>query len=223
MERPLDPGELEKRNRRYFDGPFAAFYDFYMSRPRVSELGARTFWNSSTQPYYASMNAIAEAPAGATIVDAPCGSGVAFRALEPEQDVRYRGYDLSPGMLERAKRRADELGLEQIELAEADATALPLEDGTADLFLSYFGLHCFPDPEAALAEAARCLVPGGRLVGAMIVRGRRPLDRLRVRPYRGAFGPVGFEEDLVGWLRRSGFSVIETDRRGVFAVFRAVH
>jgi SAM-dependent methyltransferase len=133
--------------------------------------------------------------------------------------VRYLGFDISPRMLDQARRHADRLGLHQVELAQADAESLPLEDACADLFLSYFGLHCFRHPDAALREAARCLRPGGRLVGSTIVLGDRRLDRLRVRPGVGAFGPVGTEADLDRWLSVAGIADVEIDRRGVFAVF----
>jgi ubiquinone/menaquinone biosynthesis C-methylase UbiE len=209
-----------ERNRRVFDGAIGAVYGAYIRRERLARLIAWVLWGSDTRPFYASMAAIGQVADGGTIVDAPCGSGVAFRALGPGHRVRYLGFDLSPRMLDRARRHADRLSLHQVELAEADAESLPIEDASADLFLSYFGLHCFPHPDAAVREAARCLRPGGHLVGSTIVLGNRRLDRLRVRPGAGAFGAVGSEADLEGWLSDAGFAGVEIDRRGVFAVFR---
>jgi ubiquinone/menaquinone biosynthesis C-methylase UbiE len=212
---------VRERNRRVFASPFGAVYDFYIRRERLSQLIARLAWHSDIRPFFASMAAIPAVPDGSTVVDAPCGSGVALRALRPEQRVRYLGYDLSPDMLRRARRHAKELGLDQVELVEADAESLPLEDAGAGLFLSYFGLHCLPDPAAALQEAARCLRPDGRLVGSTIVVGTRPLDRLRVRPGAGAYGAVGTEADLRAWLAGAGMVQIALDVRGVFAHFEA--
>ena len=211
--------ELKERNRRLFDGRLAGVYDFYMRRERVSRAWARLAWGSDVRHYYASMVTIGEVPDGGTIIDCPVGSGVALRGLRPEQRVRYLGFDLSAGMLYRAKREAVRLGLGQVELAAADATDLPVEDDAADLFLSYFGLHCFPDPRAAIAEAMRCLKPDGRLVGASIVTGDRLLDRVRVRPNTGLLGPVGSEEDLRRWLEEAGARNLKLDRRGLFVVF----
>jgi ubiquinone/menaquinone biosynthesis C-methylase UbiE len=204
-----------------FASPFGAVYDFYMRREWLSRVVARLAWHSDIRPFYASMAAIPAVPDGCTIVDAPCGSGVALRALRPGQRVRYLGYDLSPQMLQRARRRAEKLGLDQIELAEADAESLPFPEGGADLFLSYFGLHCVPDPAAALREASRCLRPNGRIVGSTIVLGNRPLDRIRVRPGAGAYGPVGTKRDLHGWLTDAGLAEIALEVRGVFAYFEA--
>lgn len=213
---------IKERNRRAFDGPLAGIYDFYMRRERVSRLWGRLVWGSDTRPYYASMVTIGAVPDGGTIIDCPCGSGVALRGLRPEQRVRYLGFDLSRGMLYRAKREAVRRGLGQVELATADAADLPVGDGTADLFLSYFGLHCLPDPAAGISEAVRCLKPGGRLVGASIVTGDRLLDRVRVRPNTGLLGPVGSEDDLRRRLEDAGVGGVKLDRRGVFAVFGGV-
>jgi SAM-dependent methyltransferase len=212
---------IRERNRRVFASPFGAVYDLYIQREPLSRLIARLAWHSDIRPFYASMAAISALPDGSTIIDAPCGSGVAFRALRAGQRVRYLGYDLSAEMLRRARRRAEKLRLNQVELVEADVESLPLDDGSADLFLSYFGLHCLPDPAAALREAARCLRPGGRLVGSTIVLGTRPLDRLRVRPGAGAYGPVGDGADLREWLTGAGMAKIAIDVRGVFAYFEA--
>jgi ubiquinone/menaquinone biosynthesis C-methylase UbiE len=210
-----------ERNRRVFDGAFGAIYASYIKRERLARLIAGLAWGSDVRPFYVSMAAIGAVANGGTIVDAPCGSGVAFRGMRPRQRARYLAFDLSPQMLGRARRYAAELGLHQVEFAEADAEALPLEDSSADLFLSYFGLHCFPHPDAAVREAARCLRPDGRLVGSTIVLGERRLDRLRVRPGVGGFGAVGTEADLRRWLADAGLEDARVDRRGVFAVFAA--
>jgi ubiquinone/menaquinone biosynthesis C-methylase UbiE len=213
--------DARERNRRLFDGAFGAVYGSYIRRERLARVIARLAWGSDVRPFYASMAAIGGLPDGGTIVDAPCGSGVAFRALRADQRVRYLAFDLSPVMLDRARRYATELGLAQVELAVADAEALPVDDATVDLFLSYFGLHCFEHPEVAVREAARCLRTGGRIVGGTIVLGERRLDRLRVRPGVGGFGAIGTDGDLRRWLAGAGLADAHIDRRGVFAFFAA--
>jgi len=221
MPAELDRDETVRRNRRFFDGPFGPVYSFYMEHEAVSRLVARVVWGSDVRPFYASMRAISEQTANATVVDAPCGAGVAFRAIDPHRQPRYLAVDLSDRMLERARRRAAELGLDRIEFQRADAREIPLADGEADLFCSYFGLHCVPDPDAALREAERCLRPGGRLIGGTIVTGPSLRQRLLVRVGHGAFGPVGDARELRRWLDSPRFADVELDERGAFVYFSA--
>jgi ubiquinone/menaquinone biosynthesis C-methylase UbiE len=91
-------------------------------------------------------------------------------ALAPNQDVRYVAGDLDEEMLARAKRRADEQGLRQVEFVPADMQNLPFADGVADVFLSYSGLHMVKDPGSAVSEIGRCLKSGGRLIGCTLLR-----------------------------------------------------
>jgi ubiquinone/menaquinone biosynthesis C-methylase UbiE len=201
-------------------GPFGAFYDFYIERPWLMQAIGRLLWGIDSSILYASMEPIARAPAGATIVDVPCGGGVAFRALSPAQDVRYLAVDLSPQMLRRAKRRAGARSLEQVELLEADMTELPFADGEVDLFLSYSGLHMIPDPERAVAEMARCLKPGGELIGTAFFSdvSRRARALFRVGSYSGHPLPPN-REDLRAWLEAAGFEQPTIGPQAGFAAF----
>jgi len=125
-------------------------------------------------------------------------------------------------MIRRARKRASARGLAGIELVEADATEIPEPTGSADLFLSYWGLHCFDDPAAALAEAARVLKPGGRLVGTCFVRGDDSIrQRLLVRPHVGDFGSIGSEAEVHEWLLAAGFEVLGAQRSGPMLLFEA--
>jgi ubiquinone/menaquinone biosynthesis C-methylase UbiE len=136
-------------------GPFGGFYDFYIERPWLMRSIGRVVWGIDASVLYTSMKPISHLADSATILDVPCGGGVAFRALRPDQDVRYVAGDLSEKMLSRARHRARTRSLNQIELLTADMTALPFPDGQADLFLSYSGLHMINDPEQAINEIAR--------------------------------------------------------------------
>ncbi|HEY5709390.1 MAG TPA: class I SAM-dependent methyltransferase [Solirubrobacterales bacterium] len=206
----------------FYASPFGVAYSAYMERPRLSRVIGRVVWGGDSSRYYASMNAVAEVPDGGTVVDCPCGAGPAFRAVPRDGSIRYVAADLSPSMLRRARKRARQRGRTGIEIVEADATALPLPADSADLFLSFWGLHCYDDPAGALAEAARVLKPGGRLVGASFVRGRESLrQRLLIKPGVGAFGQVGTQQELEDCLAAAGFGQVGIERSGPMLFFEA--
>ena len=79
------------------------------------------------------------------------------------QGVRLTGIDLSPRMLEGAKRRARQLGVEA-ELLVGDAGRLDFPDAEFDTVVCTFSLCAVPDDAAAVAEMVRVLRPGGRLL-----------------------------------------------------------
>ncbi|HEX5375213.1 MAG TPA: class I SAM-dependent methyltransferase [Solirubrobacterales bacterium] len=206
----------------FYASPLGAAYSAYMERPWLSRAIGRLLWGGDSGRYYESMNAVAEVPDGGTAVDCPCGAGPAFRAVPADSAIRYVAADLSPSMLRRARKRARLRGLTGLEILKADATALPLPAASADLFLSFWGLHCYDDPAGALAEAARVLKPAGRLVGASFVRGDESLrQRLLIKPGVGAFGQVGTQQELEDWLAAEGFGQVGIERSGPMLFFEA--
>ena len=81
---------------------------------------------------------------------------------------RVTGYDIAPGMLQRARTNRDAAGAGRdvpgVELAESPAQDLPLADRTVDLVISRMVFWALADPVAALREWQRVLVPAGRIV-----------------------------------------------------------
>lgn len=206
-----------------FDGPFGRRYDAYIKRPLLAGLIGRALWGADPGPMYELMRAIEDVPDGATILDAPCGGGLAFRELRAGRDVRYVALDLSEGMLARARDEARRRGLDQVELVRGDVQRMPFDDEFADLTLSMNSLHCLPDPAGAVTELVRCTRRGGRLVGSMLVlgAGRRQDLALRHAEANGIGGPGGTREDLERWLGAAGLEGVGVGASGAIAVFDA--
>jgi ubiquinone/menaquinone biosynthesis C-methylase UbiE len=201
-------------------GPFGACYDFYIERAWLMRLIGRVVWGIDASVLYASMEPISHIADGATILDVPCGGGVAFRALRHDQDIRYIAGDLSEKMLSRAKRRASRRSLNQIEVLAANMTALPFPDGQADLFLSYSGLHMVDDPEQAIHEIARCLKPGGQLIGTtFLAQGPRRARALFGIGSRSGHPLPPRREDLHRWLIHAGMVDVAIGPQSGFAAF----
>lgn len=109
----------------------------------------------------ASLVDFAEVSRGEVVLDVACGTGVvAITAGRRGADVR--GIDLSPVLLEDARRNAAVIHAE-IEFLEGDVEVLPYADSTFDVVLSQFGHMFAPRPEIAIAEMLRVLKPGGRI------------------------------------------------------------
>jgi SAM-dependent methyltransferase len=99
--------------------------------------------------------------AGDRWLDLACGTGaVAERAATAGAQVT--GVDLAPALIETAKGRADELGLE-IEYVVGDAERLQFADASFDKVASTCGIMFAPDHEAAAQELARVTARGGRI------------------------------------------------------------
>jgi len=106
-----------------------------------------------------------DARPGHTLLDVGCGIGTAV--LEAERrlgaSARCEGADLSAAMIEEARRRAAQAGSSAVfHLASADR--LPHADASLDGYRAERVYQHIGDPAAALAEARRCLRPGGRIV-----------------------------------------------------------
>jgi SAM-dependent methyltransferase len=98
---------------------------------------------------------------GLTLLDVACGTGgVAERAVA--RGALVTGSDFAPALIETARRRAAERGLD-ITYDVADAEALPYDDASFDVVTSALGHIFAPDHAEAASELARSCKPGGRL------------------------------------------------------------
>jgi len=89
------------------------------------------------------------------------GTGLNLPLYDP--DVRLTGIDLSPAMLDIARRRAADRH-QPVDLLEGDAHRLPFGDESFDSVVCTFSLCNIPDVERAVTEMKRVLKPGGRLI-----------------------------------------------------------
>ncbi len=115
-------------------------------------------------PYAADIAQRAAAFAPATILETAAGTGAVTRALAPKLSAQagYVVTDLNQPMLDYAASRQGPDN--RISWRQADALALPFENGIFDLVICQFGAMFFPDRAAGYREARRMLKPGGRFL-----------------------------------------------------------
>jgi ubiquinone/menaquinone biosynthesis C-methylase UbiE len=166
--------------------------------------------------------AAAELEDGAQVLDVACGPGRTLPLLLEEVGPggRVVGVDIAPAMLARARSRAPDA-----ELVEVDVSSgLPFGDDAFDAIVSSFGLSCVPQISPALDELLRVLRPDGVLAvaDARMVNWRpRPLGALvtaAVSPFNSWYP----ERDLAAMVAARGLEVellpVPSD---AFVLFRA--
>jgi SAM-dependent methyltransferase len=109
---------------------------------------------------------------GRLTLDLGCGEGRIGRLLQPAGH-RLVGLDTSPTLAVLARESG---GYDRV--LEADAGAIPIDDGAVDLVVAFMSLHDMDDPAAAITECARVLEPGGLLCAAIVHPLNRPEERL---------------------------------------------
>jgi len=104
---------------------------------------------------------------GTRLLDVGCGSGLTL-VLAHERGAVPAGLDVSPGLLAIARER-----LPGADLREGDMESLPFEDVAFDAVTGVNAFQFAGDPHRALAEAARVLRPGGRVVASLFAAPER--------------------------------------------------
>jgi ArsR family transcriptional regulator len=136
-----------------------------------------------------------------TVGDLGCGTGRTSDALAPFV-ARVVAVDESPEMLAAARQRV--AGRGNVELRQGTLEALPVADGELSAAVLMLVLHHLPDPAVVLAETARALAPGGRL----LVVDMLAHDRLHFRQEMGHQW-LGFEPERVErWLAAAGLGAV---------------
>ena len=153
------------------DEPTRGFH-FHTGRPLTRIVGYRPEWlegipETAVATFAGTGNpfSIGALRLGERVVDVGCGAGIdsliAARMVGPDGQVV--GVDMTPEMLARARRAADEAGAANVEFRDGYMEALPVPDGWADVVISNGVLNLTPDKSKALGEMARVLTPTGRL------------------------------------------------------------
>jgi SAM-dependent methyltransferase len=120
------------------------------------------------------------------------------------------GIETSPAMLRTAAgRNRAHITAGRIRLHHGDGITLPVDTHTLDGALSVHTIYFWPQPQATLAEFARILRPGGRIVLAFRTGEHRLPGRLDPHVYR----TVPTTGQAVDWLRAAGFSDVRVETR----------
>jgi O-methyltransferase / aklanonic acid methyltransferase len=157
---------------------------------------------------------------GSTVLEVGCGAGA---ALVPASEAvgpngRILGIDLAPGMVQRAQRVVEQLGLDNVRVELGDAEAPPTAPASVDAIVASLVLFFLPDIDLALERYAETLVPGGTLAFATFGADDdwEPLDRLLASFVPDAAGApedewFGSSAGIRAKLRTHGFADVSIE------------
>ena len=114
-----------------------------------------------------------------TVLDVACGPGLVVCAFAPHLRLAT-GIDLTPAMLEEARKAVAQRRLRNVALDGGDVYALPYDDGSFSIVISRYAFHHLLNPLAALQEMARVCAPGGRI---LVVDAYAPEDPTQAAEY----------------------------------------
>jgi ubiquinone/menaquinone biosynthesis C-methylase UbiE/DNA-binding transcriptional ArsR family regulator len=144
------------------------------------------------------------APRGLTVADLGCGTGIMLPLMSRFASSVY-AVDHSEEMLEKAKRRCEQLEISNVNYISSDFNSLKDKISDCDALLLHFVLHQAASPQTIIKALLPVLKPGGRIV---IVDQQKHDDENAREKYGSIW--LGFEEEqLCGWLDNAGFSESE--------------
>lgn len=215
---PADPGSgfaQKMMNTRFFAG----LYETPIWRPLLASLGAGEPATAEVERVLAYL----KEPDYPAVLDLACGTGHYARAISQRHPgAQIYAMDISPGMLQAGRERAEAEGFGQLRFMGADIYQLPVADGAVDLVNCGGALHLFTDLGPIWAEIARVLKPGGRFTAMTIPLLPGPLRRVQ-KAMMGQGRATFFDPEIVAAeLRVAGFEAFEYRIKRAVILFTAV-
>jgi ArsR family transcriptional regulator len=140
-------------------------------------------------------------------LDIGTGTGRVLALLAPRAE-RAVGVDTSRDMLAVARANLEREALRNVEVRHGEMTQLPLPSAAFDVAVMHMALHYAADPARAVAEAARVLRPGGRLIVVDFAPHKE--ERLRAEH---AHRWLGFAEaEIAEWMAAAGLAAPDGER-----------
>lgn len=159
--------------------------------------------------------ALAELREGEVVVDLGSGAGLdCFLAAQRVGPTgRIIGVDMTPEMIELARRNLAKVGATNVEFRAGEIEALPVESERVDVVISNCVINLSPDKDAVLREAFRVLKAGGRLRVSDIVWVREPTEREQsdLASWAGCVAGALTVGDFAAKLQAAGFANVRIE------------
>lgn len=173
---------------------------------------------------------LTDLPSTVTDVAFGCGNPTAIAALQPGESVldlgsgggidcflaarivgetgRVFGVDMTPEMIDLARKNAAKVGATNVEFRLGEIEKLPIDDASIDVIISNCVINLSPDKDAVFREAFRVLRPGGRLQVSDIVWTKPVPESVKddMDSWAGCIAGALLESDYLGKIAAAGFT-----------------
>ncbi len=152
---------------------------------------------------------------GGTVLEVATGTGLVALKIASTAD-QVHAIDISPQMIDEAKKKVEETGIDNVAFSVEDAYALPFGDGMFDTVVCNNALHNMKHPEDALSEIRRVLKPDGRFIAIIAGVGESLKFKivLTISTIVGqlpVFHKLNLDE-FSDFIDKSGFAVVTKER-----------
>ncbi len=158
------------------------------------------------------------------ILEVGVGTGLSLPFYRPDSQVT--GIDISPEMLEKARKRVERQGLDHVEgLLEMDAEQMELESGAYDTVVAMYVASVVPNPDRLINEMRRVCRPGGEIIIINHFASKHPVLRRFEDLLRPLSRTLGFRPDmeLDSLPEYDDFRRLQVINTNLFGYWKLVH
>ncbi len=159
---------------------------------------------------------------GETVLDLGSGAGIDcfLAATETGPTGRVIGVDMTPAMLEKARKNLAKSEFKNIEFRLGEIEHLPVSDASVDVIISNCVVNLSPDKPQVFRDALRVLKPGGRLLVSdlVLMRPLTPAMQQNVDLYVGCVAGASLKDEYLGLMRTAGFKDVEIVNETAYTV-----
>ena len=157
---------------------------------------------------------------GDVVLDLGSGAGidVLLAAQLVGENGKVIGIDMTPEMIEKARKNAEEAGAKNVEFRLGEIESMPVEDESVDWVISNCVINLAPDKDPVFREAHRVLKPGGRLLVSDIVANHLPnWLRSTISNWANCISGALPENQYLDSIRRAGLDEIQVFSKSPYA------
>jgi ubiquinone/menaquinone biosynthesis C-methylase UbiE len=166
--------------------------------------------------------ALASLKKGEVVLDLGSGAGIdCFLASKKVGKAgKVIGVDMTPEMLEKARRNAEKGGYKNVEFRLGEIENLPVADNSVDVIISNCVINLSPDKKRVFKEAFRALSPGGRIMISDLVTLKELPKAVKesISAYIACIAGALMKDDYLKAIKAAGFKSVKVVEQSIYPI-----